>query len=74
MCFMSQPKPPAPPKLPPQLPEPARATDQGVIDARNDQMQRLRQSRGSTSTILAGGNPSGMTGAAISGGKTLLGA
>jgi hypothetical protein len=78
MCFMGGSKsspPPAPPPLPPPPPEPARINDQAVVDARNDQLKRIRGSRGSTSTLLANGGTEGgtLTAGAVPQGNKLLG-
>jgi hypothetical protein len=72
MCFAS---PPDPPPIPPPPPDPAKAVDEGVLQARSTAKAKARSAQGYSSTILTGGQ--GLTDAANTtgsgGGKTLLG-
>ena len=65
-------KPPSPPELPKAPDAPPAAQDAGVDAAREDEKRRRLAASGQGSTILTG--PNGVTSAASTGAKTLLGA
>jgi hypothetical protein len=69
MCSAPKATPPAPVTPPPEAPKQA---DQAVQQARSDERRRAASAQGAASTILTG--PQGVTDAAATAKKTLLGA